>query len=196
MFSPGYHRNLDVNQFPVSAVVNTGIDLPFVLLCFFLAIGGIYAIGDISEWPASAYRQYYIFISIPVPFFCLLGYARINLEITRQYVDWTASRIPMIVSHWREPISAFTHIAIRKVAPSVSVFALYPYELTRMTLSDRGRRSSNGKVKLVEVLLYHGTRPKERSVSLGCFLDQGEEWHTFAMQAAKTFNLKLLNLPR
>jgi len=39
MLSSAFHPNLDGSRLPVSAVVNTGISLPFVILCLALSNG-------------------------------------------------------------------------------------------------------------------------------------------------------------
>lgn len=195
MLSPGYHPNLDVERLPVSAEVNHGISLPFVIFCLFLANGGILGLGMICFWVPSEYLPICIFTSISVLLLCVAGYGRVRLEITERHVDWTASRIPFVTTRWREPLSAYTHIAVREVRPSVSLVTFKPGELTRYTLSDEGRKSGRD-VKLVEILLHHGARPEEKSVALGCFLLQDRKWQEFTELAGKTFKLGLLKLER
>lgn len=195
MLKPGYHPNLDVSGLPVFATVDTGISLPFVVLCLVLSNGGIIIMGRICFWPPSQYTIWCIIMSGVAVMFCILGYGRVELDITEKHVDWAASRIPFVTSRWREPLSAFTHIAVREVQPSGSLFFFRPGELTRYTLSDDGRESGVN-VKLVEILLYHGARPDERSVALGCFLLQDQRWQKFARLAGKTFKRELLQLER
>ncbi|HOT29539.1 MAG TPA: hypothetical protein PLU72_15295 [Candidatus Ozemobacteraceae bacterium] len=195
MLSPGYHPNLDVERLPVSAEVNNGVGLPFVIFCLLLANGGILGLGVICFWPPSQYLPMCILASISVLLLCVAGYGRVHLVITERYVDWMASRIPFVTTRWREPLSAYTQIAVREVRPSVSLVSFRPGELTRYTLSDEGRKSGRD-VKLVEILLHHGARPDEKSVALGCFLLQDKRWQAFAELAGKTFNLGLLKLER
>lgn len=106
MVSPAYHPNLDVSRLPVSAVVNTGISLPFVILCLALSNGGIIALGKICFWPSSQYILLCIFMSVAAAMLCVIGYGRVDLEITERHVDWAASRIPFVTSRWREPLKA------------------------------------------------------------------------------------------
>lgn len=104
MLSPAYHPNLDGSRLPVSAIVDTGISLPFLVLCLVLSNGGIIALGKICFWPTSQYMSWCVFMSGAAAMLCMIGYGQVDLEITESHVGWAASRIPFVTSRWRESL--------------------------------------------------------------------------------------------
>ena len=186
--------NLNLSSLPIKVKIEKG-SRNFLILCLLLMNGGalgLALIGSIGSESAAITLNGLISFILALAFlnsivFCfyLVSYLSLTLEISKTKVFWSVKKIPFISeTSFTENISKY-QISVRDAKPIEHGFFIHPTDLTRPGFGFQ----ENNPIKLKEILLLHKSIP-ERSISLGCFLENDESgWKEFSSRASELFGL-------